>query len=523
MSTGTPHDELMPEGEENPPKGVRTMAIVRWAIVVTMGLVATLSLLSHFGVSLGHADGADGQIYYCPMHPQIVQDHPGDCPICSMTLVPKPPGPVKPAATMQPATALVDGGAAGKYYCPMHPHVSSDDPNAKCDLCGGMKLVPRPAPPGAEARVPGLVPVDLPPDRVQLIGVRTAKVARESLAGALRTVGVVAPNEKGLAQVSPRVSGWIERLLVQETGVRVSRGQVLATVYSPELLQAQQEFVSALGWAAAASPATAKHAGGIDTSGALVRDARTRLELLGISAQEIDAIARERRPRRAVELRSPVAGHVIVRNAVLGMTVQPGMALFEVADLSTVWVMADVYESNAAGVRVGQPALFQSSALGNEEFKGKVQFIYPNIDSSTRTLRVRLELRNRPGPAGLTLRPGMYGNVTLQLPATDGLVVPSEAVVDTGGLQYVFVDRGGGRFEPRLVKVGGQRGEASVISQGLAVGETVVTTANFLIDSESRLRAAIEGKTTPGDTGSGEKSQGDGASSAPAAMPGHQH
>jgi Cu(I)/Ag(I) efflux system membrane fusion protein len=475
----------LPEGDEVAPAGVRSMAVVRWAIVVVMALVAAVAILNHLGVSFGRrATGDAAQTYYCPMHPQIVQDHPGECPICSMTLVLRPPGPVRTSATMQPKTTA----AEVTYECPMHPQVTSHDANATCHLCG-MNLEPRPA--QAHAGVPGLVPVELSADRVQLIGVRTAVVATASVGGGLRTVGAVAANERGLAQISPRFSGWIERLLVDETGTRVARGQVVATIYSPELLQAQQELLSALGWASAGPGRSPRHQGPAEATTDLIADAQHRLELLGISKEEVAAITRDKRPRRAIELRSPVEGHVIVKNAVTGMAVQPGAALFEIADLATVWVVADVFESDVARVRVGQTARFEAASFPGEVFSGKLTFVHPSVEASTRTLRVRLELRNRPGPGGLKLRPGMFGNVTLDLPSTEGLAVPAEAVVDTGDSQYVFVDKGGGRYEPRLVKVSARAADRVVIAEGLAAGETVVTTANFFIDSESRLRAAM--------------------------------
>jgi Cu(I)/Ag(I) efflux system membrane fusion protein len=436
------------------------MAIVRWVLVGLTALVSAGSVLSYFGFpSQGEPTQAGAKLYYCPMHPQIVQDHPGECPICNMTLVPKPEGPVKPSGTMAPAAAA-----------------------------GGHDAHPAPEP------VPGLVPVEIPLDRVQRIGVRTQKVTRQSLLGDLQTIGTVEADERGLARISPRFSGWIEELHVSETGQKVRRGQALASIFSQEVLQAQQELLTALGWSGSPAPGSAlPHHGDTAPLEGLVADARRRLELLGISASEIDAIARSRKAQRAIAIRSPVEGYVIAKNAVQGMAVSPGMPLFEVADLSTVWVLAEVYESDLKRVRVGQPARFEPSALPGEVFGGKVKFVYPTLDPASRTLRIRLEFRNRSGAAGLQLRPGMYGNVLLALPATTGLMVAAEALVDTGDVQYVFVAREGGRFEPRRVKAGARVGDRVEIAEGLTEGETVVTTANFLIDSESRLRAAIEG------------------------------
>ncbi len=495
-SSSTPTPDDLPRGSEAPPPGVKAAAVVRWALVIGVGVVAAGSLAAGFGVRFGAETTARDVRYQCPMHPQILQDHPGECPICHMRLVPVAANKTRAAtaSTTSPDSAEAAKLAAagpGRFWCPMHPQVTSDDPNAKCDLCGGMKLLPKPTPPAAgspSAAVPGLVPVELPPDRVQRAGIRLAPVTRGALTTQVRTVGVVEASERGLAQISPRFSGWIEELFVNETGQAVRRGQALATIYSPDVLQAQQELLSALGWTGGSS---ASH-GQAAPLESMVADARQRLELLGISPPEIDAIVKQRRPQRAIAIRSPVSGHVIGKAAVIGMSVAAGTPLFQVADLSTVWVIADVYEGDLQRVRVGQPARFLASAMPGVPFSGKVQFVHPTLDAASRTLRLRLEFRNRPDSSGQRLRPGMYGNVSLDLPARSGLTIPAEALVDTGDLQYVFVTRDGGRFEPRRVQVGGRIGDRIELLSGVQVGDQVVTTANFLIDSESRLRAAID-------------------------------
>jgi membrane fusion protein, copper/silver efflux system len=487
------------------PPGVRTMSIVRWMLVILTGLVASLSILSYAGVLSGGNSASAEQLYYCPMHPAVVQDRPGECPICSMTLVLKPKGKVKASATMKPAIAAGDAAApatGGKYYCPMHPERTSDDPNARCPNCG-MKLEPRPAasksgkaaPPGPRADVPGLGPVDLTPERIQLIGMRTATVKREALGGELRTNGVVGANERGLAQITTRFAGWVQNLSVSTTGERVRRGQVLATIYSPDVLRAEQEMLVATGWNAGQPGGSASHEAPALTS--LAANARRRLELLGISAQEIDEVLRTGKPSEAVAIRSPVEGYVVAKNAVAGVALQAGTVLFEVADLSKVWVTADVYELDVSRVRVGQRARFELASYPGEVHTGKVQFVYPVLDGQSRTLKVRIELRNRSDRSGPRLRPGMYGTVYLDLPATTGLMVPAEAVVDTGEMHYLFVAKDGGHFEPRLVKVGARAQGKVEIASGISEGEKVVTTGNFLIDSESRLRAAIEGQGSP--------------------------
>ena len=508
--TDAPGDQ-MPEGDEEPPRGARAMAIVRWGLVALMALVALFALNSTFGWFGGGGAGESSTTYYCPMHPGQQQDHPGECPICSRTLVPKPkPGDIKAeeAAKAQMAGQAqgsnLPAAGSGAYYCPMHPEVTSDDPHAKCPKCG-MKLEPNPAagsarpaaagsatpamPPATAQGVPGLAPVTLSHDRIQLMGMHTAQVRRDTLASELRTVGTVAANEKGLAVIQTRFAGWIEDLKVEQTGQQVHKGQVLATIYSPELLAAQQEYLNAIKWSkssAAGQPS--------DLSIGLGKDARRRLELLGISGSEIDALERNGEPARALAIRSPVSGYVIEKGVLQGSQVQPGSTLFQVADLSTVWVLADVYEYEIGRVELGQPARITFVAYPGEEFTGKLTFIYPSLNSSTRTLRVRLELKN----PKLRLRPGMYGDVTIQLARAEVLVGPREAIVDTGVVQYVFVARPGGRFEPRKVKLGARAGDKVAVLEGLAEGETVVTTANFLLDSESHLQATIQGEAGAG-------------------------
>jgi membrane fusion protein, copper/silver efflux system len=485
------HDEVM-----GPPRGVHAMAVLRWILIAVMAVIATASVAYSFGlVSAGPASAASAQ-YYCPMHPQVVQDHPGECPICGMSLVPNE------NATKSKTTDKTAGSGEKKisheghrhnpsdpYFCPMHPEETGVDASARCPICK-MKLEKRsssgmgePAAPTSQG-VPGLVPVQLSMERVQLIGIRTAKAAAETLVPELRTVGFVTADEAKLARVHARFSGWIERLAVATTGEKVRRGQVLAGLYNLELLPAQQEFLAAERWTqSAASGGTAA-----TQVGGLAQDARARLELFGLSRGEIDSIAKTGKPTRTVAVTAPIAGYVIRKNAVQGSYVQPGTELFEIADLSKVWVLADIYEYEISRVSVGQTASVVVGAYPKEPFAGKIGFIYPAVDSATRTLRVRVELDNE----DLKLRPGMYGDVVLQLSSGQGVVVPIEALVDTGEHQYVFLAKEGGRFEPRRVRAGARSGDKVQILDGLTAGETVVTTSNFLIDSESRLRATIE-------------------------------
>lgn len=503
------------EVEIDVPPGVRVMALVRWALIGLMAVLAALSVAYSFGLLPSSSASAASVQYYCPMHPQVVQDHPGECPICSMTLVKKAEGK---APQDSPGSSPDSRGGASRehaghrhessdpYFCPMHQEETAADASTRCPICG-MKLERRPQseepspkadrppaeapvpaapinaqPPTAQSSVPGLVPINLSFERVQNIGVRTAPAMLETLDGELRTVGFVSADESRLARVHTRFSGWIEQLDVATTGQKVARGQRLAALYSPDLLPAQQEYLSARGW-------TKSTGASVGAGNSMDQDARARLELLGVSSAEIEHIAATGKPLRAVGVAAPISGYVINKNAIQGAFVQPGTELFEIADLSRVWVLADVYEYDVGRVHVGQGAKIAVAAYPGESFAGKVGFLYPVIEPSTRTLRVRVEIDN----AGMKLRPGMYADATLRLDAARAVVISAEALIDTGDHQYVFLAREGGRFEPRQVGVGHRFNDKVQISNGLVAGDVVVTTANFLLDSESRLHAAIQG------------------------------
>ncbi len=483
--------ESLPEGEEAPPQGVRAMAIVRWSLVALMALAAVAAWVHHSDLG-GRVGQPAAALYRCPMHPAVVQDRPGSCPVCGMDLVLAQAG--APSGDAGRREGAAGGGqpgqatpaAAGKYWCPMHPEVASDDPEATCSKCGGMKLVPRPggqAGPGGP--VPGLVPVEISAERTQLLGMQTAKVLRQPLSQKLRTVGYVAANERAVAVVTARPGGWVDEVKVAQAGERIRKGDMLLTLNSAELLSAQQAYLDALRWKKnlVGTPSEKTPA-----AQAIDRESLRRLRLYGVAQQDIEALEKRGQAAEVMPVRAPVTGY-LVRNTVLpGQWVAPGTELAQIADLSTVWVVAEVYEQDMGRVAVGQKASLALPAWPGERFAGRVQFVYPALSRETRTLQARMEFRN----PGLKLRPGMYGDVVIEVGSADALTVPSEAVVDTGEVQYVFVAREGGRFEPRVVRAGGSAEGRTEVLEGVAEGESVVTTANFLLDSESRLRAAVE-------------------------------
>lgn len=467
--------EPLPEGAEVAPPGVRAMAALRWGLVALTAVLAVGAWVGWAGAPEAPTAAARWQ---CPMHPSIVQAVPGPCPVCGMDLV--------PAAQAAEGHAHERAGQAGaerkgRYWCPMHPEVQSDDPEARCEKCGGMKLVPRDDA-GAAPGVSGLAPVDLGAERTQRIGVRTAPVVHGPIGPELRTVGAIAADEARVAIVSARVTGWVESLLVKEGGGRVRRGQALATVYSAELLAAEQAFL-------AAPPPAGSQAARTQGAGAFGFDPARRLELLGMAPQDVTALRETGQILYAQPLRAPIDGWVVRRGAYAGQYVQPGTELFQLVDLSTVWLLVDVHQDDLPRVAVGQRARLTLAARPGETFVGRVDHLYPALDPEARTLRARVALRN----PGLALRPGMVGDVVLEGAAADGLSVPSEAVVDTGDRRYVFVARGAGRFEPRQVRTGVRADDRVQVLEGLTAGEQVVTTAGFLVDSESRVRAALDG------------------------------
>lgn len=359
------------------------------------------------------------------------------------------------------------------------PHVYKSDKPGRAPDCG-MKLVPLygeedSTSTTAPSNVRGYSNVSLPPARQQLIGVKLAKAELRPLAGGISTVGRVATDERRVAQVHTKFEGFIESLYVNFTGQPVRRGDPLASIYSPDLLATQQELILAQRTRS-------------DVGRTLAESARRRLLLWDMSAGDIDRVARSGKAVRAVTLRSPVNGIVLTKNAMGGARVMPADTLYVIADLSNVWILADVYEFDLPFVRTGQLAQVTLTSSG-ETRTGRVTFVAPVVEESTRTAKVRIELSN---PGGM-LKPDMFVNVTLQKPVGDVVTVPDSAVMQTGTRSIVFVQKAPGQFEPREVQTGAKAAGFYQIRSGVQPGEIVVADANFLVDSESRLKSAISG------------------------------
>jgi len=322
--------------------------------------------------------------------------------------------------------------------------------------------------------------------RQQLIGVSTAPVTRAPMEQTLRTVGVIRYDERKLADVNLRLEGWIRDLYVDYTGQPIQQGQPLFTIYSPELLTTQQEYLLALKTRDQMQSSVIPDAR--ERADQLMASARQRLTLWNLPEDEIRALDETRSAPEVVVFRSPVTGFVIEKQALQGMHVAPGQTLYKVANLSTVWIEADVYEREMATVRVGQRATVTLEAYPGESFDGRAIYIYPFMEEATRTVKVRFQFGNARG----RLKPGMYANVELHGTGVMGLTVPANALIDTGAEQIVFVAQGDGYYTPRRVRVGRNLGDRIEILDGVKEGEQVATSATFFLDSESQLRAGLD-------------------------------
>jgi multidrug efflux pump subunit AcrA (membrane-fusion protein) len=382
--------------------------------------------------------GKEKTFYTCGMHPQVIQDHPGNCPVCGMKLTsvrkPSSPGSASPGGTNQPA-----------------PESST---------------------------------IEVDPVTIQNMGVRTATVIRGPLRRAIRTVGVIDYNETALADVTTKFKGWVEKLEVNATGQLVMQGDPLFEIYSPELYSAQREYLLAL-----EQGTNALGGAGLASSGL------TKLKFFDISDEQIAELQRTKQPGKTMVIRSPQDGFVVEKLAVQGQMVDPGMKLYRLADLGLVWVQAQIYERDLPFIKLGQEATVTLSYLPDREFRGRVTYVYPNVDEKTRTARVRMEFHN----PGYFLKPGMFATVqVLSELEPSALLVPDMAILRSGEKTTVFVALEGGRFEPRTIALGPQsENDHYQVLSGLKEGERIVTSGQFMLDSESQLREAIQKMSNP--------------------------
>ncbi len=440
------------------------------ALIVMSAGINIYFLVSHRGGGTeASTPESSGQLYVCPMHPQVTDDHASDCPICGMKLVPVKHGDERTASPAAHKIAF--------YRSPMDPNVTSPTPR-KDEM--GMDYVPvyEDELGGGESTVAGRATVTIDPDKQQLIGLRTAPAVRGQISGGWRTVGRVESNPTTIGKVTVKVAGYVEKVMVDFVGRPVHKGEALFTFYSPELYTAQQDYLLAR-----RINDTTK----TSSDNLLVVTARQKLKLWDMTDEQIKGLDEKGEALRTVTFVSPVAGVVTAKNVVEGSALNPGETAYEVSDLSTVWVMADAYQSDVEQAKVGLPVSVGFAAMPDRVLAGRVTFVDPVLDPQTLTFKVRIVVENKAGD----LKPGMFAEVQFRTPGREALTIPVDAVIPSGRGNYVFVSIGDGRFEPRAVTLG-QRSEDQVeVLDGLSERELVVTRANFLVDSESSLRAAL--------------------------------
>ncbi|MHB1033418.1 MAG: efflux RND transporter periplasmic adaptor subunit [Pirellulales bacterium] len=405
---------------------------------------------------------ANPTIWTCAMHPQVRQDGPGKCPICGMNLT----------------------------------RIRSEEPKQAGE--GSTSTEPM----GTPSDVPGHATVMIPGELQQRIGVRIGRVERGPLTMSVNALGIVQPDETRVARINIKTEGWVDKLFVNFVGQTVRKGDPLLSIYSPQFLSTQQELLNSL--------RAERTLGGSQQP--LSEAARRRLELWDVPSDEIDQLVQTGKPHKDLILRSPISGTVLERNVFERQYVTPEKELYVIGDLSTVWVQAKVYEYEIPHVEIGQPATVTIPSLPDQQFTGKVVFIQPTVAEVTRTVQVRIELPNQKG----IFKPGMFAQISIKHAMGEGLLVPTSAVLRTGERDIAYRVEPGDHFVPVAVKISPiQFGERYEVFEGLKEGEQVVISANFLIDSESRIRLGAGGMAGMHHGGHGDKK-------TPAAQPSDQ-
>ena len=432
----------------------------------------TIARLQGHSTETTEAEGT--QLWTCGMHPQVIQDKPGNCPICGMKLVPLKQSP-EPAAASSPREKKI------KYWvAPMDPTYISDKPG-KSPM--GMDLVPV-----YEEEEPAETGIRVDPNFIQNFAVRTVVAEKGSIPIVIRTLGTLDYNQKNIVSVNTKFEGWIEKANVNYIGEPVRRGQVLFEIYSPQLVTTQQEYLAAVDYLDKLSANGTKDA--VARAKSLLEATHERLHYWDITDEQVAELKSNRKSMRTLKIISPVSGIVIEKmgDSLEGMKLTPGMNVFKIADLSNVWAEIDVFEYQIQYLKLGQTASITLDAFPGRHWTGKIIYLDPELNQQTRTLKAYVEIPN----PDRKLRPEMYANVEIRVPAVSGIVkIPNEAILHTGQRNVVIVEKEKGLFDPRDVTLGATGEGYSQVTHGVRKGETVVVSSQFLIDSESNLKEAI--------------------------------
>jgi len=424
------------------------------------------------------------QLYTCGMHPQVIQEEPGICPICNMNLTPMKTE-TQTSAHAHNADSNEKNTSKDKkilhWRAPMDPTYISEQPG-KSPM--GMDLIPV-----YEGDAPGAgTTITIDPATIQNSGIRSAEVKRQSFSRTIRSVGHVDYDEETLYNVNIKFSGWLEELFVERTGDLVKKGQPLFKIYSPELVTTQEEYLLAFKNNKKLSGGNISEA--VDGAARLLNATRQRLQFWDISDFDIRALEESGEFKKTLTIHSPASGVVLHKQAVEGSFIKAGMNLYRIADLSTIWVYAHIFEYELPWIKTGQTVKMELPYIPGKSFDGRIDYIYPYLDAKSRDIKVRLVFDNK----DLLLKPQMYANVTIKSKIGDNVVViPGEAIVRSGQRNLVFLDLGNGKFAPQQVTLGAEGEDGFVqILAGLQEGQQIVLSAHFLLDSESRLREVIQ-------------------------------